>query len=123
MQKLLAHPSVLKCIDHSSIKLFNNLVWKLRRPEHAEPGLRLEARNDFANRRKIRKRRLPRRTRDPVGAQISGPHLSGAGDEADEHQIHLPTQYIRERRRRSLVGYIHNIHISHHLESIPGKME
>ena len=68
MQKLLAHPRVLKCIDHGSIKLFNNLVWKLRRPEHAEPGLRLEARNDFANRRKIRKRRLPRRTRDPVGA-------------------------------------------------------
>src|SRR5689334_12980159 len=55
-RKSCSRMRILQRVDHGRIELPDNLVRKLRRPEHAEPCLRLEAQNDLADRWKLRKR-------------------------------------------------------------------
>ena len=75
----------------------------LRRREDAEPGRGLKSRHHFPDRRQVRKRRLPLVARHTIGTQLARANLLGPGHHADEHQVDLTAEQIREYLKNSVV--------------------
>jgi hypothetical protein len=105
------------------MQLLRDCRGKVSRREDAEPGGGFKSGHRLADRRQVRKHRLPLVAGHAVGAQLSGAHLLGPGHQADEHQVDLPAEQIGERRRRSLVRHVQKVDAGHQLELLACEME
>ena len=106
--------------DDLAVEPRNDCGRRARGHHHSVPGVRLESRqSDFIDRGQLRRRRRAPRARHRERPKLPVPHVREGRRHGREHELHLATEEIRERRRRAFVRHVNHPDPRHRVEQLP----
>src|SRR5262245_12410215 len=105
-----------------SFELLDDLGWRVLGRAEAKPEARLIARHELAHGWKVRQRVRPRHGGHCERAQPTSPDIPYRSDSSGEHDLHLSTEQIIERRPATTIGYMGHVDAVHRLERLTRQM-